>query len=157
VHPAVRVDGSFGVDRHGSEWVIQRYVIREKGITLAGPDPKTLIDPISANDLRRAVRGLLLEWWAPQVQDPFRLQSSEYQAYAVLTMCRALYTLEHGAIVSKPAAARWAVNAPGNGQWTGLIKRALAWRHGVPLDDTDAVLGFIQRTIAYSQARGVLS
>lgn len=152
VHPAVRVDGSFGVDRHGSEWVIQRYVIREKGLTLAGPDPKTLIDSISPNDLRRAVQGLLLEWWAPQVQDPYRLQRSEYQAYAVLTMCRALYTLEHGTIVSKPVAARWAVSAPGVGQWAALIERALAWRHGVQLDHTDAVLRFIQQTIAYSQA-----
>lgn len=27
---------------------------------------------------------------------------------AILTMCRVLHTLEHGTIVSKPVAARWA-------------------------------------------------
>ena len=34
--------------------------------------------------------------------------SQGYQAYAILSMCRVLYTLEFGTVVSKPAAARWA-------------------------------------------------
>lgn len=147
MHPAVRVDGSFGIDRHGAEWIIQRHVTREKGLTLAGPDPKTLIDPVSPNELRQAVKGLLLEWWAPQVQDPQRLQSSEYQAYAVLTMCRAYYTLEHGTVVSKPVAARWAMNAPVVGQWAPLIEQALAWRHGAQFDQMEEVLRLIRQTI----------
>jgi hypothetical protein len=43
-HPALRVDGSFDIDGHGPDWIIQRHVVREKGIVLAGPDPETLID-----------------------------------------------------------------------------------------------------------------
>jgi len=42
------------------------------------------------------------------LHDPTRLHTGEYRAYAILTRCRMLYTLEHGAIVSKPTAARWA-------------------------------------------------
>jgi hypothetical protein len=74
------------------------------------------------------VLGFLREWWAPMLQDPDpRLHGGEYQAYAVLTMCRALYTLRHGDVVSKTAAARWAQEALGQ-PWEGLIERALAWR-----------------------------
>jgi hypothetical protein len=46
-------------------------------------------------------------------------------------MCRTLHALAHGTIVSKPAAARWAMDALG-GQWTALIERALAWRPDTP-------------------------
>jgi hypothetical protein len=77
-HPALRVDGSFGVDQHGSDWVIQHYIIREQGVVMAGPAPQTLIDPVQPNDLRRAALGILREWWSPQLHDPSRLHSSEY-------------------------------------------------------------------------------
>lgn len=153
-YPRIEVDGTFGPDEHGSEWIIQRHVIREHGIALAGPSPETLIDPVSPDDLRTAVSRLLHEWWMPQLQNPFRLTTgfhgaSEYQAYAVLTMCRALYTLEFGAIPSKPQAARWAQKTLG-GRWVGLIESALAWRHGVDLDRRDEVLEFIRYTLEHS-------
>ncbi len=61
-YPALRVDGSFGVDQHGSDWVIQRHIIREKGVVVTGPAPQTLIDPVQPNELRRAVLGTLREW-----------------------------------------------------------------------------------------------
>lgn len=146
IHPAVRVDGSFGLDHHGNEWIIQRHLIRERGIVLAGPAPQTLVDPISPDQLRQAARGTLRDWWAPQLRDPFRLKNSEYQAYGVLTMCRALYTIECGAVGSKPQAAAW-VNGRLGHRWGGLIDAALSWRHGVRLDHLDEVLHFIQYTL----------
>ncbi|MGE5559584.1 MAG: GNAT family N-acetyltransferase [Chloroflexota bacterium] len=146
VFPAVRVDGSFGRDRHGSEWVIQRHVIRERGITIVGPDPKSLIDPVSPDELRLAQRELLKEWWADRLDAPDYLRTSEYRAYAVLTMCRALYTLAHGAVVSKPAAASWARTTFGE-QWGGLIDRAAAWRHGLDMAELEPVLAFIRFTL----------
>ncbi len=146
-HPALRVDGSFGVDGHGSEWVIQRSIIRAKGITLAGPPPQTLIDPISPDELRRAAAGILFEWWQPQLEDHSRLLSAEYQAYAVLTMCRSLYTFQFGSVGTKPAAARRAQEELGE-PWAGLIEQALAWRHGDPLDRLDDTLGLIGLTLA---------
>lgn len=145
-HPALRADGTFGVDGHGHEWVIQRHIIREHGITLAGPDPRTMIDPVCAEDLRQSVRGLLEEWWAPQLHDPFRLRSDEYQAYAILTMCRMLYTLTHGSIASKPQAGSWA-QAALDQRWAALIVRALAWRHGDGMDAFDDALAMIAFTL----------
>jgi predicted nucleotidyltransferase len=145
-HPALRVDGSFAIDLHGPDWIIQRHVLREKGISLYGPNPKTLIDPVSPDAVRWAARETLLEWWALQLEKPFRLLKRDYQAYAILTMCRALYTLEHGEVVSKPAAAKWAVNVLED-RWQGLIERSLTWHPDEPLEEMEEVLAFIRWVI----------
>jgi len=126
-------EGMFYLDKRGSDWIIQRHVIRENGIVLAGPDPKTLIDPVSPEDIRYAVVGVLHEWWFPMLEDPSWLKrhGAEYHAFAILTVCRALYALEHGTIVSKPTAARWAEDALGE-RWSRIIERALVPRHDKP-------------------------
>lgn len=120
-------EGRFYLDRRGSDWIIQRHIIREQGIILAGPDPKTLIDPVHPAEIRRAVKGALNEWWFPMLEDPTWLKEhgSVYHAYAILTMCRALYTLEHGTIVSKPVAARWVQGKLGE-DWSRVIDQAIA-------------------------------
>ncbi len=145
-HPALRVDGSFDIDGHGSEWIIQRYIIREKGITLAGPAPQTLIDIVTPQQLRDAAAGILFEWWEPQLTDHSRLISDEYQAYAVLTMCRALYTFEFATVGSKPVAACWAQGTDDK-RWSTLIDNALRWHHGATMDALPETLAFIRYTI----------
>ena len=149
-HPALRVDGSFDVDEHGSDWVIQRHVIREKGIVVAGPAAQTLIDPVQPHELRQAVLATLREWWSPQLHDHSRLQDREYQAYAVLTMCRALYTLQHGTVVSKAVAARRAQEARGE-RWAALIERPLAWPQGSQSDEMDETLNLIRYTLELAE------
>jgi len=144
-------EGHFYMARHGSDWVIQRHILREQGVVVTGPALQTLIDPVQPNDLRRAVLGFLHEWWSPMLHDPDpRLHSGEYQAYAVLTMCRALYTLQHGTVVSKSLAARWAQEALGE-RWSALIEWALARRHDAPPEYMKEILDFIQYTLERSQ------
>ena len=139
----------FFVDKRGSDWIIQRHVIRECGVTLAGPNPRSLIDPVSPDEIRGAVRGTLQEWWFPMLQDSSWLaeRGSEYRAYAILTMCRALYALEHGTILSKAAAARWAQTRLGEG-WHEAIAQALAaQKHGsVETDLLSDALALIRYT-----------
>jgi hypothetical protein len=120
-------EGRFYVAGLGSDWILQRYIVRECGVVLAGPAPKTLIDPVSPEEIRAAVRGILGEWWFPMLADPSWLahHGSEYHAFAILTMCRALYALEHGTIVSKPAAARWAEEKLGT-RWRQAIERSIS-------------------------------
>lgn len=154
-HPALRVDGVFAVDGHGSDWVIQRHVIREWGIVLSGPPPQALIDPVTPHALRAAARGILAEWWAPQLVEHFRLASDEYQAYAVLTMCRSLYTVAQGAVTGKHVAAQWAAAAAP--AWWPLIERALAWGHGMTLDARDETLAFIRYTLEATGAAGEIN
>jgi hypothetical protein len=140
----------FFLGRHGSDWVIQRYIIREHGVTLAGPPPRDLIDPVQPDDLRRAVCQILREWWAPTAEEQVWLRSSLYQAFAVLTMCRALHTLQHGVIASKPVAARWAQAALGE-PWAALIEHALAWQPDSSWNDLDQTLAFIRFTLGRAQ------
>lgn len=144
--PALRCDGSFAIDGHGPDWIIQCHVLREQGFALSGPPAQTLIDPVTADDLRRATAGILHEWWAPVLDDQTRLQTAEYRAYAVLTMCRGLYTLQHGSIVSKTKAAEWCAQGPGQ-SWAEMIRRALSWREGMDMDSTANVLELIRFTL----------
>ncbi len=140
--------------QHDSDWVIQRHILREQGVVVVGPALQTLIDPVQPNDLRRAVLEILRGWWAPMLHDPAQLHSRGYQSYAVLTICRMLYTLEHGAIISKPVAARWAQETLDE-RWVSLIERAWLGRHD-PLskaqsDDVNGTLDFIRYALARSQ------
>jgi hypothetical protein len=150
-HPTIGVDWSFGVNGHGSDWIIQRHIIREQGVVVAGPPPQALIDPVSQDELRRAVLETLQGWWAEQLRNPVHLQTREYQAYAVLTMCRALYTLEKGAIVSKPAGARWAVQELDT-RWAGLIERARVWHEEDGIADLQETLEFIRYVLECTRA-----
>ncbi len=146
MHPSIGVDWEFGVYPHGRDWIIQRHILRRQGVSLAGPPPQTLIDPVSPDDIRQAVRSTLRDWWQGHLEDPRRLQSREYQAFAVLTMCRALHTLQSGEIVSKPAAADWAKRALAP-RWAGLIDRALTFEHDDRVDDVAETQEFIRYTL----------
>jgi predicted nucleotidyltransferase len=129
-------------------WPIHRHMLREHGVVLAGPLPPTLIEPVPPEDLREAVRGILREWWMPMLTEGPLLQNGFYRCYAVLTMSRMLYTLRHGAIVTKPVAARWVQGALDE-RWTPLIQQALAWSRDVP-PDLGETLAFIQHTSDFS-------
>lgn len=52
-------EGRFYLARHGSDWVIQRWVLRENPSAVAGPSLRTYIDPVMEADLRLAVREVL--------------------------------------------------------------------------------------------------
>jgi hypothetical protein len=65
------------------------------------------------------------------------------QPFAILTICRMLYTLEHGVVASKPVAARWCQQAIGQ-QWTELIEWALDWPHDTESSHLAATLSLIQ-------------
>jgi hypothetical protein len=146
VYPQVKHDGKLNLERHDSDWVIQRHVLREHGVILAGPAPNTMIDYIGPNDLRQAVLDLLW-WWEQQIADTSLVRQSPYQAYAVLSMCRILYTMEYGTIVSKPVAAKWAVGVLDE-RWVMLINYALAWQPDEPMDRLAETLDFMRYTLA---------
>ncbi len=137
------------VHQESGYWTIHRHVLRQHGVALAGPPPAALIDPVQPGELRQAVADILEEWWQPMLDDPTRLRSWGYRCYAVLTMCRMLYTLHHGTIVSKPVAARWAQSTL-EPRWTPLIRDARAWSAAAAPDLT-ATLELIRHTHARSR------
>lgn len=145
-HPTIGVDWGFQVAEHRSNWVIERHIVRERGVVVWGPSPKLLIDPISPQKLREAVCEQLRDFWQAQLVGSGWLQPRDYQAFAVLTMCRALYTLSRGSVVSKPEAATWACQALDH-NWLPVINRALIWRHQHEKDDLTETLDFLRFAI----------
>ncbi len=143
-------EGRFFLARHESDWVIQRYILREHGVAVAGPPIRPMIDPVQPDEIRQGVRGVLRGWWTSMLDNPSWLRNGEYQAYAVLTMCRALYTLHHGTIASKPVSARWA-RAELDQSWAPLIEWAITWQHADRSDRLTATLDFIRYTVKCSE------
>jgi predicted nucleotidyltransferase len=107
----------------GAEWLMNWYFVREYGVTLFGPPPATLIEPISEDEFLQAVKDHARVWREHIVQT---MHSRPYQSYAILTMCRALYTSRTGQQVSKRKAALWAQQQLP--EWRSLIQKAIEWR-----------------------------
>jgi hypothetical protein len=143
-------EGRFYLDRQGRDWIIQRHILREYGKAVCGPALQFSIDPVTPEELRAAVVGVLHDWWLPMLDQPEWIRNREYEAYAVLTMCRALYALEFSDIVSKPVAARWALNTQ-DSRWTALIDRAVAWPQEPQPNRLPETIDFIRYTIDRSQ------
>src|SRR5512145_2175514 len=123
---------------HESDWTIHRHILRERGIIITGPDPRTLIDRVSPDDLRRGIVEVLPFWFDPIFSNPSEIRKRGYQSFFVLSLCRMLYTLKYGEIIPKQAAAEWAKDNLDAG-WQTLIERALVgrqlpWRDAEPED-----------------------
>lgn len=149
-HPTIGPDWSFSRGEHQSNWIIERYIVREHGVILYGPSPRILIDPITSDELKGAVCQQLANFWQAQLATPEWLRSRAYQAFAILTMCRALYVLHKGTIPSKPLAAAWGQEHL-NLKWRPLIERALIWRTQHENDDLTETLEFTRYALAQAK------
>jgi predicted nucleotidyltransferase len=138
----------FHIKEAGKDWLINWYMVQEKGLTLFGPAPATRIDPISKEEFIHAVRQQAQDWadWI------YHIHQRPGQAYAILTMCRAFYAYKNAEQVSKRQAAEWvAQQLP---EWSALIENAFLWRaawrdEGVDHDATfPETLKFVQFMIA---------
>jgi hypothetical protein len=143
LHP----DEGFKVQTLGLDFLIQKRILRQHGITLFGPRASKVVAPVTTGELRQAQVGTLREWWLPQLEFPGQFLKRVYQAYAVVTMCRALCLLATGEVVTKPEAAHWATRGPYLEPWHPLIRSAIAYPGGVQLDQRVATLDFIRFTL----------
>jgi hypothetical protein len=115
----------------GRDWLMNWYMVREKGITLFGPPPEAIIELISRAEFVKAVKEHAVAWrrWIDDAH------SRPFQAYAILTLCRALYTCKNGEQVSKIKAASWAEQELP--EWSSLIRNAVLWRRAWREEDVD--------------------
>jgi Domain of unknown function (DUF4111) len=111
----------FALDNHDNTAVV-RWLLREHGVVLAGPDPRELVDPITANELRAEMRWALGQWraWFRSIDSINR----RALAVAVLSHARILHTLAVGEVTSKRVAGEWALHAL-DPEWRPLIHWAL--------------------------------
>ena len=156
VHPNLeRGEGErLKMTQHEEVWNVHRHILRERGITIIGPDPRTLIDPLTPNDLKQAMSPALNGWGTHLLNHPEEIRHRGYQSYIVLTLCRILYTLQVGEVTSKPKSASWVKETMG-GKWGTLIDRAWKGRHDpqMPADveEVRQTLEFIKYAFQCSQ------
>jgi hypothetical protein len=136
----LHVGGNFYIDGFG---IIEKHVLREKGIVIRGSDPKTFIKPVNEKDLKNAANESLKVWWLPKLKDHALLMNDDYQVYAILTMCRAFYTIKTGEITSKSKAANFVINDMAN-KYSFLITEALTWKIGNKFNKLQETLDFIE-------------
>ena len=129
--PGISPGEPFLVKEVGEDWLMNWYMVREKGVALFGLPPKAIIDPITQEEFVQAVRKHAAAWGGGIEIRPSRKQ----QAYAILTMCRALYTQKNGEQVSKKQVALWAQHELP--EWSRLIQRALEWREASREEQVD--------------------
>ena len=147
-HPEVPTinEGNFYLAPLGADWVIQRAVIREYDSRFAGPPAAEIIDPIQNEDINTAILSAIDGWWTPMLSDSSSLERPGYQPFAVLSMCRALYSIEEGNLASKEDAAKWALERV-RARWHDLIEHALAWREGDEIESIEETVMFMDEMI----------
>lgn len=155
LHPNIQRDKNARLEwvQHDDDWIVHLDILQRRGLTVVGPAPVSLIDPVSPDALRRAMLKRLNGWARHILDDPAIINGRGYQSYTVLSLCRILYTLEFGTVVSKPVAARWAQETFG-ARWAPLIERTWASRHNpsqpAASADMSETLNFIRFTLERS-------
>ena len=80
---------------HDNQWHV-RWVLRERGITLIGPKPETILKSIPLNEMLNEIKTTMLqvmEFFQDEVNRPLSFWNSRFgQSFAVLTYCRMLHT-----------------------------------------------------------------
>jgi predicted nucleotidyltransferase len=97
-----------------------RWIVREKGVTLAGPPPKSLVEPISEELLKAEIFETLRSWGQQILDNPDQYNNRFYQSFIVLNYCRMLHDLYRGYPGSKREGAEWAKSFL-DPSWSDLI------------------------------------
>src|SRR5208283_1765454 len=99
-------NGSTSLERsvHDNRWHV-RWILRERGMIITGPDPKTLLPPVSREALRREALSAVHEIagrFLAEVDQPVGWFNTRFgQSFTVLACCRMLQTLCSGTVESK--------------------------------------------------------
>jgi hypothetical protein len=139
--------------------LVVRWILRERGVILAGPALLTLIDPIPGTALRQEMLTAIRGWGQDFLAHPGFYKSHFFQTFFVLNSCRMLHDLHAGVPGSKLAGVGWA-KAHLESSWGGLIDRAWAARtkpESAPRqpadpDEFQATRDFVRYVIAESRA-----
>lgn len=118
---------------HDNQWHV-RWILRERGITLVGPKPETIVKPVPLEKMLNEIKTTMLrvmKLFQEDIDRPLGFWNSRFgQSFAVLTYCRMLHSLHTGAVQSKKAGAKWAREFV-DPKWGELIDRAWNEREGV--------------------------
>ncbi len=131
--------------------VLVRWVVREKGVTLAGPSPSTLVDPISTKLLRVDIFETIINWGQEILNDPARFDNCFYQSFITLSYCRMLHDLHTGYAGSKREGAEWAKSTLDplcvgliDGSWAGRPNPARQVQQPADAQEFENTLKFVE-------------
>jgi len=118
---------------HDNKWHV-RWILRERGISLVGRKPETIVRAIPMVELKNEIKTTMLqvmEMFEGEISQPLNFFNSRFgQSFVVLTYCRMLHTLHTGTVQSKKAGAAWAKQVT-DPKWAKLIDQAWIERDGV--------------------------
>lgn len=118
---------------HDNQWHV-RWILRERGITLVGPKPETILQSIPSEELSNEIKTAMLQimkFFEDEINGPLTFFNSRFgQSFTVLTYCRMLHTLQTGTVQSKKAGMQWAKQVV-DPKWVKLIDQAWHEREGV--------------------------
>lgn len=143
-------NGSLNFERSSHDnTLVNRWVLRECGVVLRGPDPKTLIPPILPDLLRDEIATTMRVWGQQILGGDYRLDNRWAQTFAVLSFCRMLHSLATGTVQPKLAGADWAKMVLDR-KWQPLINDALSARpNQYHMVNQPADPELIQKTLAF--------
>ena len=135
-----------------------RWILREHGITLVGPEPRSFMEEVPAELLRaeaRAAIPTLLTDLATWID----IDTIAWgQRYAVVTASRILYTLATAEVASKPGALEWAQRTL-EPRWRPLLgqvrdERTRGWEPDRPPrpGEADAAREFAEYAVEWAAA-----
>ena len=102
---------------------VMRWILRERGVTLAGPPASQLVDPIPRGVLREDMRRQI-PTFISELLGWISFDIAWAQRYAVESLCRMWFTCETDQVASKAASIMWAC-ARLDDRWHPLLKNAL--------------------------------
>jgi hypothetical protein len=139
---------------HDNSQVV-RWTLREKGVVLAGPDPKRLIDPVTPDTLRAEVRETMDRCLALNLEP---LGMKAWLHFWVGLYCRMAHTLATGQVHSKKAGVAWALSHL-DPAWRAFIERSQLVGKGpggfdpIAPEDAEAARAFARHVVEWADKR----
>lgn len=129
-----------------------RWILANRPVVVAGADPRTFACAVPASVLQETMRADIENFLA-DLRTWASFDISWTQRYAVESSSRMLYTLEHGAVISKQDALRWAAETLPP-EWRDLIEqvrddRSVRWNAPPRPGSMERAVAFVE----YVQAR----
>ena len=118
---------------HDNSQVV-RWILREKGVALAGPPARGLVDPVPAEALREEIRVLLDK--LVSMGDVALTETLGIQCFMALLAGRMLYALSTGRVGSKKTAVAFAGRTL-EPRFASLIERGWREREGRPQGEAE--------------------
>lgn len=122
--------GKFQGLRSGTVDITSSWILKHYGISVFGPEVDSLDIHVSWDDIQMAMDYNLNVYWTEKAKSVELLYMDEWIDFAVLTLGRIVYTLEHKGIVTKDEGGAYLLRELPL-EWHSIVNEALRIRQGL--------------------------